>query len=135
MDLGTDFISEFRARRIRTQITWVTKDGGMIRDSFPVINSPGAGFSGARTRLQWSTHQALAEHAPGFSGVGGGGVLEPPTLSKNSRARRKILGVICRKFRENLGILHHQTASFAGAPITTREEAGSLPCDSAACGD
>ena len=24
-----------------TQITWVTKDGGMIRDSFPGINSPG----------------------------------------------------------------------------------------------
>jgi hypothetical protein len=47
------------------------------------------------------------------------------TLSENpgkvlgeSRARRKILGVICREFRENVGILHHRTASFAGAPIT-----------------
>jgi hypothetical protein len=38
MDLGS---GDFRARRIRTQITWVTKDGGMIRDSLPGINSPG----------------------------------------------------------------------------------------------
>ena len=38
------------------------KDGGMIRDSFPGINSPG---------------QASVGHARGFSGVGGGGVLEP----------------------------------------------------------
>ena len=62
------------------------------------------------------------------------------TLSENpgkvlgeSRARRKILGVICREFWENQGFLHHQTASFAGAPITTREEARSLSRDSAAC--
>ena len=38
-----------------------------------------------------------------------------------SRARRKILGVICRKFRDFQGFSHYQTASFAGAPITTRE--------------
>jgi hypothetical protein len=30
MDLGSDFISDFRARRIHTQITWVTKDGGIV---------------------------------------------------------------------------------------------------------
>ena len=93
------------------------KDGGMIRHSFPGINSPGQapvehapghalGFSGASV-----------EHAPGLSGVGravgGCGALEPGrrlTLSENpgkvlgeSRARRKILGVICREFWENLG--------------------------------
>ena len=78
MDLGSDFICEFRARRIRTQITWVT---------FPGINSPGQAsvghapgfsgartrlqwsFSGARSRLQWSTQQASVEHAAGFSGA------------------------------------------------------------------
>ena len=47
----------------------------------------------------------------------------------------QILGVICREFRENVGFLHHRAASFAGAPITTREEAGSQSCDSAACED
>jgi hypothetical protein len=38
-----------------------------------------------------------------------------------SRARRKIRGVIRRKFREIPGILHHQTASFAGAPEKRRD--------------
>jgi hypothetical protein len=63
----------------------------MIRDSFPGINSPGQAlveharsFSGSRTRLQWSMNQASVEYASGFSGVGGGGVLEPPTLSEDS---------------------------------------------------
>ena len=65
----------------------------MIRDSFPVINSPGQapvdralGFSASCTKLQWVTHQASVQHAPGLSGVGGGasdflgkcwGILEP----------------------------------------------------------
>ena len=35
----------------------------------------------------------------------------------NSRARPKILGVTGREFREILGILHRQTASFVGAQI------------------
>ena len=43
----------------------------------------------------------------------GGGVLEHLTCLRN-RARCKILGVICWKFREIL-------ASFAGAPVTPRE--------------
>ena len=84
----------------------------MIRDSFP-----GAGFSGSRTRLQCSTHQASA--------VWWGVVCSSLRLSRkilgNSRARSKILGVICREFWEKLGFLHHQTASFAGAPITDDE--------------
>ena len=29
------------------------------------------------TRFQWDTHKALVKHAPGFSGVGGGGAVEP----------------------------------------------------------
>jgi hypothetical protein len=56
---GSDFISDFRARRIRTQIAW--ENLSAIRDSFPGINSPGQapveharGFSVSRTRLQWS---------------------------------------------------------------------------------
>jgi hypothetical protein len=98
---------------------------------------PGAGFSGTRTRLlQCITHEASVEHALGFSAArtrlqlcGCARALGPVRLSQkipgNSRARRKILGVTGR---EILGILHHQTTSFAfaGAPITTREEAGSL---------
>ena len=89
------------------------------------------------------------EHALSFSGgVGlwlGMACSSPerrPTFSENpgkilgnSRARRKILGVTGREFRGILGILHHQTASFAGAPITTREKAGSQSGDSAACED
>jgi hypothetical protein len=54
----------------------------MIRDSVPGINSPGQapvdralGFSASRTKLQWVTHEASVQHAPGLSGVGGGGVL------------------------------------------------------------
>ena len=99
MDQGSDFISDFRARRIRTQISWenllanshevtvtylkpvppharrrpsaaagsgnegnkATKNGGMILDSDPGINSPG--------RLQCITHEASVDHAPGFSGA------------------------------------------------------------------
>jgi hypothetical protein len=63
----SDFISDFRARRIHTQITW--ENLSAIRDSFP-----GAGSSGTRTGFQWVTHEASME------GVGlwvGGGVLEP----------------------------------------------------------
>ena len=75
------------------------------------------------------------EHTSGFSGGVGlwvGVVRSSPghrlTFSENpgrvlgeSRAHRKILGVICREFWENVGFLHHWTASFVGAPITTRE--------------
>ena len=71
-------------------------------------------FSGSHTKLRCSTHQA--------SVVWVGVVCSSLRLSRkilgNSRARRKILGVICRKIWENLGFLHHQTASFVGAPIT-----------------
>ena len=73
---------------------------------------------------QWVTHEASVQHAPGLSGVGGGGVLEPPTFSKNpeefsspSQNSGSHLPVILGKS----GNLHHQTASFAGAPIMTRE--------------
>ena len=131
MDQESDFIGDFRARRIRTQITtW--ENLSAIWDSFPGINSPGQalvyharGFSGSRTRLQWSMHQASVEHAPGFSGgVGlwvGGGVLEPPTFSENSgriSSSPQNPGGHLPEIQGIQGILHHQTASFAGAPIT-----------------
>ena len=48
------------------------------------------GFSESRTRLQWITHQALVEQAPGFSGVGGGGVLEPVAKSWESPAGNSV---------------------------------------------
>ena len=63
------------------------------------------GFRGSRTKIQWVTHEASVQHAPGLSGVGV--VCSSLRLSReilgNSRARRKILGVICREFWENLG--------------------------------
>jgi hypothetical protein len=63
MDQVSNFISDFRARRIRTRITW--ENLSATRDSFP-----GAGFSVLRTRPQWGMHQASAVWV-------GGGVLEP----------------------------------------------------------
>ena len=62
------------------------------------------------------------EHALGFSGVGGGGVLEPLTPSDflrkskivgNSRAPSQNPG---SHLPEILEFLHHQTASFVSAP-------------------
>ena len=71
--------------------------------------------SGSHTKLRCSTHQAL---------VVGGGVLEPPTFSENPgefssspQNSGSHLPVILGKS----GNLHHQTASFAGAPIMSRE--------------
>ena len=99
----------------------------------PVNSPPGqasveqarGGFSGSRTKIQWVTHEASVQHAPGLSGVGGSSVLEPWALSdflgefsspsQNPGSHRQ--GI--------LGFLHHETASFAGAPMTTQEEAGS----------
>ena len=53
----------------------------------------------AAVELQWIMHQALVQHAAGFSGVGGGGLLDRLTISENpgkilgeSRARRKNSG-------------------------------------------
>ena len=71
------------------------------------------GFSGACTRLQ--------RCAWGWCARALGHVWLSRKIPGNSQARRKILGVTGREFRENLGFLHHQTASFVGAPITTRE--------------
>jgi hypothetical protein len=75
--------------------------------------------------LQWITHQALVQHAPCFSGVGGDGVLEPWASSDFLGKSWESLGRIPSSpqnpgghLPEILGILHHQTASFAGAPIT-----------------
>jgi hypothetical protein len=78
--------------------------------------------------LQWSTHQALVVWVGVVCSSPGRRLTfseNPGKILGNSRARRKILGVTGREFRGILGILHHQTASFAGAPITTREKAGS----------
>ena len=72
-----------------------TKDRGLMRGQFP-----GAGFSVTSTRLQCGTHQSSA--------VWWGVVCSSLRLSRkilgNSRARCKILGVICQEFWENLGI-------------------------------
>jgi hypothetical protein len=136
-------ICDFRARRIRTPVTLVTKDGGMIRDSFPGINSPGQapvehapGLSGSRIRLQWSFSGARTRLQWRRGAVGGGGVVEPwassdflgenpgefSSPSQNSGSHLPgILGIP--------GFLH------AGAPITTREKEGSQSRDSAACED
>ena len=96
-----------------------TKNGG----NDPVLNSP---VLIPRGRLQWNTHQVSVDHAPGFSGgclgVGlwVGVVCTSPgrrlTFSENpgkilgeSRARRKILGVICRTFWEFCIIRRHRS--------------------------
>ena len=138
---GSDLISDIRARRIRTQITWEillanshevtvtylkpvslrhcqcrsrwqrglqsTKNGGMIRDSFPGINSPGQapveharGFSGSRARLQWS-------FSGGFSGgVGlwvGGGVLGPLAPSEFVGKSWEILEPVAKSWEPPAG--------------------------------
>ena len=67
------------------------------------------GFSGARTRGWYAR------------ALGPSDFLRKSKILGNCRARRKILGVICRKFWDFLGFSHHQTTSFAGAPIATRE--------------
>ena len=74
--------------------------------------------------------------------VGWGGVLEPWAMSdflgKSWEKSWEILEPVAKSgnYQQGiLGFLHHRTASFAGAPITPREEAGSLSCDSAACED
>ena len=91
MDQGSDFISDFRARRIRTQ-----------------INSPGQAsvghargcFSVSPTRLQWSTHQVSVQHAPGFSCVG---VLEPLAPSDFLRKSREILEPVAKSWESPAG--------------------------------
>jgi hypothetical protein len=96
-----------------------TKNGGMIG-----IKSPGQapgeharGFSGSRTRLQWSMHPASA--------VWVGVVCSSPgrrlTFSEKSREIPEPVAKFWDHRQRILGILHHQTASFAGSPITTRE--------------
>ena len=73
-------------------------------------------------------------HAPGFSGVGGGGV--PP--SDFLRKSWQILEPVAKFWgssAENSGIFASSDGSFAGAAVTTREKTGSLSCDSAACED
>ena len=77
-------------------------------------------FSGSRTRLRWSMHQASAvwwgwcARASDFLGKSWG-ILEPVVKFWESSAGNS------GKFWENPGFLHHQTASFVGAPITPRE--------------
>ena len=68
-----------------------TKNGGMIRDSFPGINSPGQapveharGFSGSRTRLQCSTHQASDQASVVWVGVVCSSPGPRPTFSENT---------------------------------------------------
>ena len=107
-----------------------TKNGGMIWDQIP-----GTGPRGTRTRFQWITHEASVEHAPGFSGVGGGGVLEPWASSDflrkiqgNSRARRKILG----SSAENSGNFASSDGIIRGF---TNHDPRTVSCDSAACED
>jgi hypothetical protein len=85
----------------------------MIRDNSPC-------------RLQWNTHEASVDNALGFSGsrtrlqwsFSGGvglwvGVLCSSPSQNSGSHLPEILGI--------RGFLHHQTASFAGAPITPRE--------------
>jgi hypothetical protein len=90
----------------------------MIQDSFPGINYPG---------------QASVGHARGCSGAsveawGWGGVLEPWASSDffgkswENSGRFSSPSPNPGSHRQGIpGISHHQTASFAGAPITTRE--------------
>ena len=66
----------------------------------------------------------------------GGGVLEPLAPSDFVGKSWEILEPVVNPGNHRqgiLGFLHHETASFTGEPIMTWEEAGSLPCDSAAC--
>jgi hypothetical protein len=71
---------------------------------------PGAGFSGTSTRLQCGTHQSSAVWCPTFSENPG----EFSSPSQNPGGH--LPGILGKS-----GNLHHQTASFAGAPITPRE--------------
>ena len=132
MDQGSDLISDFRARRIRTTITWEilsencheVTEFRLMRIAGSGTGSAGAGSGNEPSRMGmiWdlfsgidSPRQASVGHARGFSGA---------------CTRLHLPGIL-----GILGILHHQTASFEGAPITTREKAGSQSCDSAACED
>jgi hypothetical protein len=65
MDQGSDLISDFRARRIRTQITW--ENISAIRDSFPRINSPGQAPVDHAVGHARGCCGASVDHAPGFS--------------------------------------------------------------------
>ena len=79
------------------------------------------GFSGSRTRLQWSSSGAYTRLQWRCGAVDGGGVLEPlarPTFSENSGKFPQNPG---SHLSEILAISHHQTASFARAPITPGE--------------
>ena len=98
--------------------------GGMMRGQFP-----GAGFSGTSTRLQWIAHQDPVGHTRSFGAtrtrpqwcgwvVGGGGVREPPTFSENPGEFSSPSQNPGSHRHGILGFLHHETASFAGAPIT-----------------
>ena len=141
MDQGSDLTSDFRARRIRTQITWVTKDGGVIQDSLPRINSPGQapvehapGLSGSRTKLQWVTHEASVQHAPGLSGVGGGGVVEPWASSDFVRKSWESSGRIPSS-PQNSGKIWEFASSDGTVRGCTNHVPRTVSCDSAACED
>jgi hypothetical protein len=74
-----------------------------------------------RGGLQWSAHKVVVEHA-----LGEGGVLEPWASSDLLGKSGENSGGISSpsqnaEFWQILGILHHQTASFAGAPITSHK--------------
>ena len=79
-------------------------------------------FSGSRTKIQWVTHEASVQHAPGLSGVGGGasdflgkswGILEPVAKFWESSAGNS------GKIWDSDGIVREQ-----GVAGTTRQEAG-----------
>ena len=106
-----------------------------------------------RGRLQWDTHEATVDHAPGFSGASAehaagfsGGVGLWAGVVRSSPGRRLTFSGNPGEFSSPpqnpgghlpgiLGKSGILTASFEGAPITTGEEAGLVSRDSAACED
>ena len=83
------------------------------------------GSTWSRGRLKWDTYEASVEVwgcGWGWCAASSDFVGQSWENSGKFSSSPQILGVICREFRENLGFLHHRAASFAGAPITPREQ-------------
>jgi hypothetical protein len=132
MDQRSDFISDFRARRIRTQITG--ENLSAIRDSFPEFIPRG--------RLQWNTHQVSVGHARGFIGgcgaVGGGWcarALGPVRLSRKILGDVELAAKSWQSSAENSGDFWDLCIIRRIVRGCTNHAPRTMSCDPAACED